>query len=57
MNPFGFGNSAAIDHIAGVDGACDLARFTYSCRKAFHRPGPSAKVRGFCIFTSLKGPA
>jgi len=29
MNPFGFGNSAAIDHIAGVDGACDLARFTY----------------------------
>jgi len=29
MNPFGFGNSAAIDHIAGVERACDLARFTY----------------------------
>ncbi len=29
MNPFGFGNSASFDHIAGVDGACDLVRFTY----------------------------
>ncbi len=57
MQRFGFGNSAANGRIVSRVTACDLSGLAYICRKAFHPPSPSAKVRGFTHSTLPKGPA
>lgn len=57
MQRFGFGNSAANGRIVALGAGCDLLRLAYICCKAFHLTGPSAKVRGLCIFTPSKGLA